>query len=124
MASLTLLERNTARTDIDCPMDTISYNCSIFSNSETVHLEWRVTLPGVMPIDITYDNTSILNNIDNLAMGVNTILSMYRSDEYIESIIVFTIIRNIILNETMLECTINGLDSEATTVFVNSTRKI
>ena len=45
-------------------------------------------------------------------MGVNTVLTTYRRDEYIESLIVFTIIRNIVLNETMLECSISGLDSE------------
>ena len=93
-------------------MDTISYNCFILSNSERVHLTWSVTLPGSMPVTITYDNTSILNNMDNLAMGVNTVLTTYRRDEYIESLIVFTIIRNIVLNEAMLECSISGLDSE------------
>ncbi len=45
-------------------------------------------------------------------MGVNTVLTTYRRDEYIESLIVFTIIRNIVLNEAMLECSISGLDSE------------
>ena len=93
-------------------MDTISYNCFILSNSERVHLTWSFTLPESMPVTITYDNTSLLNNMDNLAMGVNTVLTTYRRDEYIESLIVFTIIRNIVLNETMLECSISGLDSE------------
>ncbi len=65
-----------------------------------------------MPVTITYDNTSLLNNMDNLAMGVNTMLTTYRRDEVIESLITFTIIRNIVLNETMLECSISGLDSE------------
>ncbi len=45
-------------------------------------------------------------------MGVNTMLTTYRRDEVIESLITFTIIRNIVLNETMLECSISGLDSE------------
>ncbi len=132
ITSLTLHERNNSRTDIDCPMDTISYNCSILSNSERVHLTWSVTLPGSMPVTITYDNTSILNNMNNLAMSVNTMLTTYRRDELVESLIVFTIIRNIVLNETMLECSISGvdsegaisdLDSEAIKVFVNSTGK-
>ena len=101
-------------------MDTISYTCSILSNSERVHLTWSVTLPGSMPVTITYDNTSILNNMDNLAMGVNTVLTTYRNDEYIESLIVFTILRNTVLNETILECSISDLDSREVTVFVNS----
>ena len=123
ITSLNILERNTARTDIDCPMDTISYNCSILSNSETVHLIWRVTLPGGMLINITYDNTSIPNNIDNLAMGIDSTLTTYRIDEYIESIIVLTVIRNVILDGNILECDISNLDSKTATVFVNSSRK-
>ncbi len=124
-ASISLLihERNTARTDIDCPMDTISYNCSILSNSERVHLRWRVTLPGSMPVTITYDNTSILNNMDNLAMGVITTLTTYRRDEYIESLIVFTVVRNIVLNGTMIECSISDLDNDVVTLFINSSSK-
>ncbi len=107
-------------------MDTISYNCSIVSNSERVHLTWTVTLPGSMPVTITYDNTSILNNMDNLAIGVQTMLTTYRRDEFIESLIVFTILRNIVLNETMLQCSISGVDmegglgSEATSFLVNT----
>ncbi len=106
--------------DIDCPMDTISYNCSILSNSERVHLTWSVTLPGSMPVTITYDNSSILNNMNNLAMGVITILSTYRSDEYIESIIVLTLLIEVALDGTMLECSISDLDNETATLYINS----
>ncbi len=113
-------------------MDTISYNCSISANSETVYLTWSVTPPGVMPTNITYDDTSVINLMDNLAMGVNTMLTTYRNDEYIESILVFTVIRNIVLNETMLECSISNvniegaisdLDSKAKMLFINSSCK-
>ncbi len=102
-------------------MDTVSYNCSILSNEETVKLTWSVTLPGSMPVTITYDNTSVLNNMDNLAMGVNAMLTVFRQDAYIESLIVFTLSRNTVVNETILQCSISDLDSRAVTVFVNST---
>ncbi len=108
------------RSDIDCPGDTISYNCSIHSNSETLRLSWRVTLPGSMPITITYDNTSILNNVENLAMSVSTLLAQYRRDEYIESIITLTVLLNVTLNKTMFECFISDLDSKMIDVFINS----
>ncbi len=73
-----------------------------------------------MPVTITYDNTSILNNMDNLAVGVNTVLTTYRRDEYIESIIVLTVVRNISLDRTMIECSISDLVNDALTLFINS----
>ncbi len=61
--------------------------------------------------------------MDNLAMGVNTVLTTYRSDEYIESLIMFTIIRNIVLEGTMIECSISDLDNDVITLFTNSSSK-
>ena len=120
---MNLLERNTVRSDIDCPGDTISYNCSILSNSETVHLIWNVEFPGLMPISIAYDNTSVLNNLDNLAMNINTTLSNYIDNEYIESIIVLTVLRNVIMNRTRLVCGIGDLENTITSVIVNTSGK-
>ena len=76
-----------------------------------------------MPVTITYDNTSILNDMDILAMGVNTTLITYRRDEYIESFIVVTILFNVALDGTLLECDISDLDSRSETVFINSSSK-
>ena len=73
-----------------------------------------------MSIAIRYDNTSILNNIDNLAVNINAFLIQYRSDEYIESIVTLTVLMNVNLNDTILQCTIADLDSMSTNVFVNT----
>ncbi len=108
------------RSDIDCPGDTISYNCSIQSNSETVHLVWSVTLPGSTPLSIMYNSTSMINNMNNLAMGVSTMLTQYRRDEYIESIIVFTVLMGVTFNQSNVRCSIANLDSMSTIVFVNT----
>ncbi len=108
------------RPDIDCPGDTVSYNCSILTNSETVQLEWRITLPGSILLLSMYDNPASLNNIDNLAMGVDTILTQYRSDTYIESIIIFTVLMGITFNQSNLQCRSANLDSMSTIVFVNT----
>ena len=118
--SLNLLVRNVKRSDIDCPRDTISYNCSIQSNGETVHLVWNITLPGSMPITIRYDNTSILNNMNNLAMSISTMLTQYRNDEYIESLLILTVLRNVSMNGTRLDCIIEELDNKTLFIFVNS----
>ena len=119
LVSLNLLERNTVRSDIDCPEDTISYICSIQSNSETVNLVWNIYLPDSVPLTITYDNTSLLNNIDSSDIRFRTVLTTYNNSEYIESTILFNIIRNISTNGTILECSISDLDTKTLTVFAN-----
>ena len=65
-----------------------------------------------MPIDITYDNTSNLNTVDNLNFSITTTLNSYITDEYIESTIVFTVLRDVVMNETELECISEALDVE------------
>ena len=91
------------------------------SNSEMVQLTWRVTLPGGMTANITYDNTSILNTVDDIRFNnIITTLTNYTRDEYIESIIVFTILTDVDLNVTMLECISEDLDIDSDTIFVNT----
>ncbi len=121
---MNLLERNTAKLDIDCPGDTIIYNCSIHSNSEMVHLVWNIILPDFMPLTVIYDNTSILNKIDSLDISFMTMVTNYNSDEYIESIIFFTVLGNITRSGTLLECSISDLDTESLTIFENISCKL
>ena len=91
------------------------------SNSEMVQLTWRVTLPGGMTANITYDNTSILNTVDDIGMNnIVTTLTSYTCDEYVESTILFTVIADVDLNLTMLECISEDLDSESDTILVNT----
>ena len=118
--NLTLLEQNTLREDIDCPGDTVSYNCSILSNSENVHLYWNVTFPGLMPISIFYDNTSNVNIMDYWPMNISSILLDYRRGEYIESIIVLTVLQNFSMNGTELICGITDLINESVIVLYDS----
>ena len=118
LVDLVSLGRNVSRLDIECPGDTISYICSVMSNSEMVQLTWRVTLPGGMTANVTYDNTSILNTVDDIGIHyIVTILTGYTSGEYIESTIVFTVLADVDLNVTMLECISEDLDSDLDTIF-------
>ena len=121
---MNLLERNTAKLDIDCPGDTIIYNCSIHSNSEMVHLVWNIILPDFMPLTVIYDNTSILNKIDSLDISFLTMVTNYNSGEYIESIIFFNVLGNITRSGTLLECSISDLDTESLTIFENISCKL
>ena len=118
--SLYLLERNKKFTDIDCPGDTLTYNCSIPSNSESIQLIWNITQPGKMPIGITYNSTSILNNIDYLDANISTLLTEYREEEYIESVLTLTILSDFILNGTIVKCSFSSTVSRQTIVFINT----
>ena len=117
--------------DIDCPGDFISYNCSIFSNSETVLLTWRVTFPDfpMMPFTITYDEQSLVDNGNNDYISLNTgysstLLTDYVQDEYIKSILVFELSSNITFNDTKVECESADLDNMTTYLSINSSGKI
>lgn len=108
--------------DIDCPGDFISYNCSIQSNSETLHLTWRVTVPGFMPVNITYDEFSNELEEENLNGFITTALLEYISDEYIESTLSLTINDNFTtdaINLIELECFIEDLGNDADLLTLN-----
>lgn len=108
--------------DIDCPGDILPYRCVLQSNSETLHLIWRVTLPGQVPVAIKYDMTSDNNSINNLTGGISTILTQYNmSVEYIESTVMLTVDNNVSkTNQTLLECIIMDLANKSLIVIVNS----
>ena len=118
--NLDILERNITRPNIDCPGDTLSYNCSVVMNTDRVDLTWIITLPGQIPISITYDNTSVLDDLDYLDESVITTLTEYRSDEYIESIATIIVMSNITLNQSKIECTISNQKIESIIAFVNT----
>lgn len=71
-----------------------------------MHLIWRVTLPEDVPIDITYNMTSALHVRNIFNAFIVTSLESYRSDEYVESLLTYTIDSSI--QPTKLECFITG----------------
>ena len=117
---LNIHERTTLRPDIDCPGDTISFNCSIESNSESVELTWEITSPDeLVPMSIIYNDTSLLNNRDQLDIYIDATLTKYMRHQSIESLITFTILKNISINGTELQCSSSDLESAAVKVLVN-----
>ena len=113
------LQRNVSRNDIECPGDILPYNCSIISNSETVHLIWRVTAPGLEPINVTYDHTSGKDESHSLNTFINTTLTNFVADEYIESILYVTVVADLPINQTKLECLMERLGNDTIYVPVN-----
>ena len=78
-----------------------------------------------MPISFTYDNTSTLYDIHHLDINISvtlTKLDIIATTEFvnIESIIVITVLKNVPMNETKLDCSITGHDSDSTVLFVST----
>ena len=96
-----LLEINGSSTLINCPGDTFIFSCGIQSNSEMIHLTWHITFPGHVPINHTFYE--------------------YEEDEYIESEMILTVLKNVTLNGTVLECSIApNLDRDTIIVLINT----
>ena len=119
MATILPLERNVSRKDIECPGDVIPFHCIVQSNSETVHLKWRVTLPGQMPVNVTYDATSSMS-ADHLNKYITTELTAFESDVYAGSLLLLTLQADSDANQTIVECLIVDLANDSLNVYVNS----
>ncbi len=117
------ITRETARTDIECEEDVISFNCSIVSNSETLHLTWHITFPGLMPLSFTYNSSSTLHSYYYLPFNTTIILSQYLEDEYIESILYFEVMRNVTITGTTVECEIEDLGYISEILIVDTSSK-
>ena len=114
----------TAIPDIVCPGDTITYTCTVLvSNNESVNLSWRITFPGLMPIDIIYDDISDLHNLNNLAMGVTTSLTSFSNHRIQSVIIILTYPSNqpirVNRNGTKLTCSATDLINDTTIVNID-----
>ena len=120
-AATVALDRDASRDVIECPGDIISYNCSIQSNSEAVHLTWHVTLFGETLINITYPNA--ISNISNENSYITTSLSGYRNEEFIHSTLEVTVQLHIPTDQIMLECSIDDIGNRTVLVYVNSSSK-
>ena len=112
--------RYVSRMNIECPGDMISHVCSVMSNSEEVQLTWTVTFPGESPIEISYNGSSIVNETHFLDKNVTAILSKYTTNEFVESVILLTVLSGVYINGTTIECSSEDLDSKAVDVLVNA----
>ncbi len=62
----------------------------------------------------------MLNQVDNLSVSVSTVLTRYITDEYIESTLVLTLMRDVNSNETRIDCEIGDLGIMTMVSFVNT----
>ena len=121
MVTLTALPPNVSRQDIHCPGDTFPYRCSVQSNSETVQMTWLITFPGQDTIYmIVYTNDSDRNVVEFRPMNITARLTQYEIDKNVESELTLTVLQNVSMNGTILECRSEDLASENETVYVNT----
>ena len=114
--SLTSLSRAFSR---HCPGDTIPYNCLIQSNSEALHLIWRLTFSdGRAPIEIILNSTS--NSLARLNSYVVASLTGYSEDMHIESLLLITVQPNSSMDQLVLQCSIENLGNDSNNVLINS----
>ena len=73
-----------------------------------------------MPISIFYYDTSNVNIMDYWPMNISSILLDYRRGEYIESIIVLTVLKNFSMNGMELICGITDLINKSVIVQMNT----
>lgn len=103
--------------DIECPGDSISYRCSIQSNSEYIELTWQILFPNGNSVNITYNSTSTTNQLESLGhSNITTVLSNYIPGVYAESILTLTVD----MNGTEIECSSSELDSFSVKVYFNT----
>ena len=104
---------------INCPGDILSYNCLIQSNSESLHLTWRITTPGSIPVTIYIDvNSTFIDSMDTYDTFSVT-LDSYEQDALIESTVDLTVGTDNSLELTLLECSIGELRNTSIVVFLN-----
>ena len=121
--SIIFLEKNSTSDMIDCPGDTITYSCSIISNTEDLHLQWSVNFVNLATSEILYNTTSSLGVIlqDDLNPTVSSSLISYGSG-YVESILTLTL-TGIDTNGSFVECSIDDLDIDYIIVVTKSSGK-
>ena len=83
-------------------------------------LTWLVTLPGQTPLTITYTNFSSSRLINNLGMNITSIVTENLMGNFIESVLVITVIQSTSMNGTVVSCGSEALDSEMEIVYVNT----
>lgn len=89
-----------------------------------MHLVWRVTLPGAMPMNVTYNSTSSTSELYTWNDFISTTLREFVDNEYVESILHLTIVADVLLNQTKLECFIGSIGDDTQYVTVNTSGNV
>ena len=109
--------------NIFCPGDIIIYNCSIQSNSEDLHLTWRVTLSNGVEV---YNTTHYPNTTDTARSDMSSQITSLLTDDgpgSIESIITLILPSPLQAGEVNVQCSIGDLENSSITISIETSGK-
>ena len=108
----------------DCPGDVITYNCSIFSNAEELELTWRIILPHMSANSATLTKSARINSFflakSAIALAKATLTKFEKTNEYIESSLELYLLKDVPMNNTIIECRIHDLDVQNIEVILHT----
>lgn len=92
---------NNMNTPILCPRAILQYNCSFYTAVDSLTITWYITFPGRQTVTVSYDQDSTVNIVQTFS-GIESRLSRYFENEYVESVISLEVLTN--LN---VQCVVN-----------------
>ena len=103
----------------DCPNDILVYNCSVYSNTEDLHVSWQVYLQDGRILFYTHNSSSFMD-VTYLDSNIISTLTYYDESGYLESKLQLSLLKGVMLNGTVIECGIYDLNIAEVTVFTNT----
>lgn len=95
--------------DIVCPRAVVFYNCSFYTDSRVLTLTWHITYPEQAPVTIMYDHQSTVDSTQTFSNNIQSSLTRYRTNEYVESLMSLEF--RVDIGPTV-QCTVDTLTSE------------
>ncbi len=92
--------------------------CSILSNSVAIQLTWRVSIPELEPVNITYSTAT--SDRTNLNSYISTVLTGFGSGEFIHSTLEIIVIPDIPTDQIVVEC-MDDNQNDSIIVLINAT---
>ena len=105
-------EKKSSNSRLFCPLDTISYKCTVNSTEANMYLEWVVIYLGQLPQSVIYNRNSIAPSETKLSNMVTITLDTVRY-EYMESTVILTQLPGIDLRKVFFTCKTLNLEKQA-----------
>lgn len=104
-----VIKLNAPIIDVVCPHETVQYNCSFRTDSRDLSLVWKITYPEQVPVAISYNETSTVNDIQDFGNSIQSSLTRYVANVYIESIMSLEFLNN---RGPIVQCIVSNLPPE------------
>ena len=106
---------------MQCPNDHLVYSCTINSTiSDHFPLIWHVTPPGKLPISITYNEFSKINEVTKLNDYVGVTLDEFNRGSTRSTLSVILPENLLSVNLTKIECILHDSDKDTVDLILNA----